>query len=375
MAVTYGIDAHLLLRERLDGVPRYAWNVLEAMMRMPLHEGERVVLYAHNNKPEGLVLPEHWTWNVLKWPISRGWTHGRLSLEMLLHPPSVLFIPGHEIPLFVRGSTRVVTTVHDIAFRTVPDVYEAPQIRRQTLAVARALSRAAVILSPSEATRQDLVREYAFPSDRIVVTPLAPTLPVAVGDAQEVLRKYRVTESKYIIAVSRLEKKKNTLLLVRAFGLLKRKLGHGHPLTLVLAGAFGFGEQDIRRAIVEEGLEADVRLPGYVNDHDLSPLLSHALCYAFPSRAEGFGIGILEAMNHHVPVVASAIPSSKEVAGDAAILVSENDVQAFARVLESLVHNTQLRSQYIALGSERVKQFSWDLCAQKTWEALRSLVR
>lgn len=373
--ITYGIDAHLLLRKHKDGVPRYAAMLLDAMMQQPLLEGERVVLYANGAKPEDLVLPTGWSWKLLHWPMRRGWTHGRLSLEMLLWPPSVLFVPGHEVPILMRPSTAVATTVHDVAFRTLPEVYEPAAVRRQDIAVRRAIGRAQTLFVPSGATKHDLVHEYHVDAKRIVVTPLAPTLPVAPVDAEEALRRYQVGNGQYIFAMSRLEKKKNTLLLVRAFAALKRKLGHAHPLTLVLAGQFGFGERDIRRAIAEEHIEDEVRMTGYLDDTDASVLLRHARCFAWPSRAEGFGIPILEAMNHGTPVIASNIPSSIEVAGDAALLVSQHDISAFTRGLETLVHDSELCERYRQAGFARVKAFSWDQCARETWKGLRGLIR
>ena len=152
---TYGIDAHLLLRKERTGVPRYAGLLLQHMMAMPLLSEEAVVLYGHGPQPTDLMLPDGWRWKILHWPIPRGWTHGRLSWEMLVHPPDVLFVPGHEVPAGVQKRTRVVTTIHDVAFRTVPDVYDASSRRRQEMAVQQAIRRAAIILTPSEATKQD----------------------------------------------------------------------------------------------------------------------------------------------------------------------------------------------------------------------------
>jgi glycosyltransferase involved in cell wall biosynthesis len=373
--ITYGIDAHLLLRKHKDGVPRYAAMLLDAMMQQPLLEDERVVLYANGAKPDDLVLAPGWVWKTLRWPIPRGWTHGRLSLEMLLSPPSALFVPGHEVPMLMRSSIAAVTTVHDVAFKILPEVYEPAAVRRQDVAVRRAIHRAQTLFVPSAATKHDLVHEYHVDAKRIVVTPLAPTLPVVDADVEDVFRRYQVGDGQYIFAMSRLEKKKNTLLLVRAFAALKRKLGHAHPLTLVLAGQFGFGERDIRRAIVEEQIESEVRLPGYLNDADASVLLRHARCFAWPSRAEGFGIPILEAMAHGTPVVASNIPSSVEVGGDAALFVSQNDISAFTRGLETLVHDSALCERYRQAGFARVQAFSWDQCATETWKALRATIR
>ena len=373
--ITYGIDAHLLLREHTTGVPRYAWLLLQHMMTKPLQDGERVILYGHAAQPSDLVLPTGWSWSVLHWPIPRGWTHGRLSLEMMMHPPDVLFVPGHEVPLFVRKSTKVVTTLHDVAFRTTPEVYDPSSRRRQEMAVQQAIRRATIITSPSEATKHDLVHLYGMKPERIVVTPLAPTILPTNSDASDLLRRLQIGDGQYVLSISRLEKKKNTALLIRAFAALKRKLGKGHPLKLVLAGTFGYGEQEIRHAITQEGVHDDVRLTGYVSDDDASLLLSHALCFAFPSRAEGFGIPVLEAMAHGTPVVSVNIPAIREVAGDAAVLVSPNDAAALMSAMERMLFDPSLRNDYRARGSEHVKRFSWDATAETTWLALRSAYR
>lgn len=372
---TYGIDAHLLLRQNATGVPRYAWLLLREMMKTPLADDERVVLYGHLPKPSDLDLANGWSWKVLRWPLHRGWTHGRLSLEMIFRPPTVLFIPGHEVPMLTRKSLAVVTTIHDVAFRAHRDVYDRAALHRQDLAVRRAIRRAQILLTPSEATMADLALYYHVAADRVVVTPLAPTLSVIPAQAgiqqtSELLRKLQINKGQFILSISRLEKKKNTVLLVRAFAMLKRKFGAGSSLVLVLAGTFGYGEEEILRAIREEGIGDCVRLPGYVSDDDASILLSNALCFAFPSVAEGFGIPVLEAMEHGTPVIASNISVMREVCGQAAILISPNDVLALSAAIESTM-NPASRDEYIAKGFENVKRFGWDITAKETWSALR----
>lgn len=369
-----GIDAHLLLRTKKDGVPRYAQKLIEGMMCQPLFEGERIILYGHQAQPKDLVLANGWSWKVLHWPIPRGWTHGRLSLEMFFHAPDVLFVPGHEVPTFVSKKTKVVTTLHDIVFKTVRESYEPSSRQRQDLAVRRALSRAQKILTPSEATKKDLIDEYHVASDRITVTPLAPTIPVIDEPADDLLRRAQIIDGQYVLYIGRIEKKKNVEQLVRAFALLKRSLGSTHPLKLVLAGTDGFGAENVRRAIEEEKMADDVRMVGYVSDHDASLLLQHALCFTFPSKGEGFGIPILEAMEHGTPVIASYITALAEVAGGAAVLVSPNDIAALASAIRLLMTDEKLRDEYRIKGKARAAEFSWERCATTTFDALRAAI-
>ena len=371
---TYGIDANALTRLNPTGVERYVRFLLEAMMRAPLEIDERVVLYVRSI-PTDIDLPQGWSWKVLSFVLSKGWTHLRLGFELIMHRPSVLFVPAHEIPLLAPKSIPVVTTIHDVAFAMNPKVYDPASRQRQELAVQNAIRRAKILLTPSNATKHDLESHYHVASDRIVVTPLAPTLSVipaqaGIHQASELLRKLQIGKDRYVLSISRLEKKKNTALLIRAFAQLKRKFGAGNPLVLVLAGSFGYGEQEIRRVIDEEKMADFVRLTGYFSDEDASALLSNALCFVFPSVAEGFGIPVLEAMEHGTPVIASNIAVMREVCGVAAVLVSPNDVSALSSAIESIMES-KTREDHRARGFVQARTFSWETTAAETWKALR----
>lgn len=366
---TYGIDANALTKPNPTGVERYVRFLLEAMMNAPLEIDEHVMLYVRSI-PLGIDLPKGWSWKVLPFILPKGWTHLRLGFELMMHKPNALFIPAHEIPLFALKSISVVTTIHDVAFAMNPQVYDPASRQRQELAVQNAIRRAGILLAPSNATKHDLESHYHVASDRIVVTPLAPTTPKSTADASEVLRKLQIGKDRYVLSISRLEKKKNTALLIRAFAQLKRKFGAGNPLVLVLAGSFGYGEQEIRRVIDEEKMANFVRLTGYISDEDASALLSNAMCFAFPSVAEGFGIPVLEAMEHGAPVIASNIAVMREVCGDAAVLVSPNDVSALSSAIESMM-GVEAREDYRARGFVQARKFLWEVTAAETWKALR----
>jgi len=374
----YGIDANALTRPNPTGVERYVHFLLEAMMQIPLEADERVVLYVRS-VPVGIDLPSGWSWRPLSFILSKGWTHIRLGVELILRHPTVLFVPAHEIPMITPRKLPVVTTIHDVAFRTHRDVYDSVAVRRQDFAVQRAIRRAQILLTPSNATRGDLELHYRVAEDRIVVTPLAPTLPVISAQAGiqqtlALLHKLQITKGQYVLSISRLEKKKNIVLLIRAFAMLKRKFGAGSSLVLVLAGSFGYGEEEILRVIREENVADSVRLTGYVSDDDASILLANSMCFAFPSVAEGFGIPVLEAMEHGTPVIASDISVMREVCGDAAILVSPKDVSAFAGAIELMMKHEN-REEYIQKGLENVKRFRWEATARETWNALQNAAR
>jgi glycosyltransferase involved in cell wall biosynthesis len=371
---TYGIDANALLRSEGTGVEKYVRFLLTEMMKLPLEEGEKVLLYAARPKPASLELPKGWEWRCLSFFLPKGWTHIRLSIELLFHSPDVFFSPAHEIP-FLRGRAAVVSTVHDVAFRHDARLYGGKASARQEWAIARVKKYAKRVLAVSEATRRDLGELFAFDLSRVIVTPLAPSFSQKPTEEEtgEVLRKYRLTRGQYISYVGRIEEKKNVATLIKALLLLKSKLGNGHPLELVLAGSLGYRGEEIRAIAENSSFASQIRFLGYIPDADVPPLLSGSLAFVFPSSGEGFGLPVLEAMVSETPVIASDIPAVREVAGDAAKLIPPTHVDGFAEALRTFVFEERAREDYIEKGKERVRHFSWETTARKTFEVLRSL--
>ncbi len=370
--ITYGIDGTALIKPTPTGVERYVTQLLSAMMTLPLApESERVILYAPQAKPAQLVLPLGWVWKELDFWLPRGWTHIRLSYELLRHPPDVFFNPAHEIPL-CHGRAKVMTTVHDVIFRHVPGAYSAASLRRQEWAIKSIAKRAARIVTVSEATKTDLIDIYKIPAERLVVTPLAPGSSLGPpATAQAVMRKYALTPGMYVLFVGRVETKKNPITLIKAFIELRRRYGVGHPLKLVLAGSQGFGAEAALNLAKASNCTNDILFLGYVPDEDVPELMANALCFAFPSLGEGFGIPILEAMAAGLPVIASDLPVMREIAHEAALFVPALDVAKWTVALDTMLIDQKRREELSVKGKERVKAFSWIQTAEATWQALR----
>jgi len=369
---TFGIDANALLKEKPTGVENYVKRLLLAMMKQPLNEGEQVVLYSAKPKPQELELTQGWSWKELSFFLPKGWTHLRLSLELTLHPPTVFFSPAHEIPFF-PGRAGIVSTVHDVAFRRFPESYDARGRARQELSIKRVKRLARRVLAVSEATKQDLVSLFSFDPSRVIVTPLAPSFShkPTVEEISLVEQKYRLTAGQYLLFVSRVEEKKNVRTLLKAFLLLKKKLGVGHPLKLVFAGSPGYGFDALQEMANSSISKDDVLFLGYVPDTDVAPLMGGARAFVFPSLWEGFGLPILEAMVAGAAVIASDIPVFREIVHDAAILVPATSADLFAQAFERILFDEPYRQELIARGEERARKFTWEETAAKTWEALR----
>jgi glycosyltransferase involved in cell wall biosynthesis len=254
----------------------------------------------------------------------------------------------------------VVATVQDLTAVDYPDLHPRRRVAQQR-AQLRALSRADVILAISAATR-DRLAAHGFNGDTIVVSPLGRTpLPLPAAT--------RPPERPYLLAVGEVTRRKGHDVLLRAFA--------GADLdgiTLVVAGPDGF-DAGFRHQLVDELRLADrVRFLGQVDESTLASLYAGALALCFPSRAEGFGLPVVEAMGASVPVVASDIDALREVAGDSALYVPAGDDTALAEAMARIAGDAPLREQLVARGRARAASFTWARTARITVDAYRRVL-
>lgn len=357
----YGIDVNALTRKKRTGTERYVFELIQEMKRIPLNKDERVVLYASADIPDIQPLPPGWSVQILSWPTwLKGWTHLRLGLHLWRNPPNVFFTPAHEVPL-CTGGALVVSTIHDIAFRHVPEVYTWKGRLRQNWALRRAMKKSDAILTVSEATKIDLLADHSFKKKQIVVTHLGVDQGMHVD---------QVEKKQVLSFVGRLEEKKGVDVLIDAFHVLCEE---GFEYELSLLGGFGKKSDRIKKKIDQSPWSDRVHVHGYVSDEERIRVVQESTLFIFPSRYEGFGLPILEAMQLHVPVLSSDLPVLQEVGGDAAVFFSVNDVNDCARQMTRILRDAKLRNDLVQKGIARVKAFTWESTAQKTWDVLQEL--
>jgi len=277
---------------------------------------------------------------------------GTLWLDLAWYPhvlarraggADVLHCPTYRGP--VRGGrVPVVVTVHDVAVFRHPEAFPPWTRAYSRRVVPRVLRVARRIIAVSEFTAGELESVLRVPRAKVRVVPngvdavFGPDGPRADGD--------------YVLAVGTLEPRKNLARVIEA----TRRLG----VELRVAGARGWG-----------GVEAHgdgVTWLGEVDDEELARLYRGALCLAYPSLYEGFGIPVLEAMACGTAVVTSAEGATAEVAGSAAVLVDPLDTTAIAGGIErAIAHRGELRPR----GLERARAFSWDESARRTLDLYR----
>jgi len=224
--------------------------------------------------------------------------------------------------------------------------------------VPRAARRAERVLTVSERTRRDLIEHYGLPESNIVVTPNG--VDPAFG-----LDGPKADGSAYALFVGALQPRKDPVSAVEAIALVDG------GLRLVFAGPDKGCGPALREAVARLGLEDRVELLGYVEQERLAALYRGAACLVFPSRYEGFGLPVIEAMACGTPVVATRTSALPEVAGDAAVLVEPGSPAALAQGISDVLAD---RERLTAAGLERARSFSWRKSAERTLAVYRELL-
>ena len=302
-------------------------------------------------------------WQRLRVPLPIELFTGRLDL---LHAPDFVLPP-------TRAHTLV--TIHDLSFLVHPECAEPSMVRYLTDAVPRGLRRANVILADSQATRNDLARLLAVDPARVelVYPGVEPRFcPLPAATTEPVRRRLSLPDH-FVLFVSTLEPRKNLVRLLEAFAQVVQT--DNSNLHLVIAGRRGWLYEDIFAAIDRLQLHARVQLLDYVHDKDLPALYNLAAAFVYPSIYEGFGIPPLEALACGTPTVVADNSSLPEVVGDAAVLVSAEDVGSIASGIARVVSDAALRARLRAAGPAQARKFTWEQAAQRVLACYQRAVR
>jgi glycosyltransferase involved in cell wall biosynthesis len=280
-------------------------------------------------------------------------TVGLPRLLKRLKPDLAHFL--YAMPPRYRG--RSVVTVHDLSFEHFRDVMSLRDRLLFRTQVPRSARRAARVLTGSEWTKRDLVEHYGLAPDRIAVTPYGVD-PVYRPEGPR-------ADGRYALFVGAIQPRKDPLAALEAIALVDS------DLRLLLVGPEKLGADRVHDAILELGLEGRVELRGHVERDELAALYRGAAVLVYPSRYEGFGLPVLEAMASGTPVVATTAASLPEVAGDAAVLVEPGNPAALAGGIERALAD---RERLVAAGLERARGFSWAETARQTLAVYRELL-
>jgi glycosyltransferase involved in cell wall biosynthesis len=366
-----GIRLGILLEQCLGPVPggtgRYARELAEALVdEAPPASSVRVWTAWHRDPaaarvpgaagPSRLPLPRR--------PLTVAWERGVGPVPRgadLVHAPTPLAPP--------RGRRPLVVTVHDAVPWTHPETLTLRGVRWHRSVIERAARSADAIVVPTQAVSDELARHVFLRRPPVVVGEGVSARLTPGPDADARAARLALPDGDFLVTLATIEPRKGLDVLLDALAV------PGAPeVPLLVVGQPGWGSVDVAARAAELGLGSRVRLLGRLPDEDLAVVLARAAVLVAPSRAEGFGLPVLEAMAAGVPVVGSDAPALVEVGGGATRTVPVGDAPALAEALSEVLGSASLRAQMAAAGRRRAADFSWAAAAGRLWELYGSLL-
>ena len=320
--------------------------------------------------PSSDMPEESKNWRYIVFQVKKLWTLWGLSKRFLTGKDklNVFFSPTHYLPLYT--SCPSVISILDVSYIYFPELFKKKDLYQLKLWGGYSIKKAKKIITISNSSKDDIIKTYGVSSDKIAV--IYPGIKIQNSEAKiknmdELKKKFEI-EGDYILFVGTLQPRKNVSKLIEAFAKLKNK-----DIKLVIVGKKGWLYEEILSAPLKFGVSERVKFLDFVNDEDMPPLYKNALCFILPSLYEGFGLPILEAMQHGCPVLTSNVSSLPEAGGDAAEYFDPQDVNDIAQKIEEVIDNKALREEMVEKGYNQVKKFSWEKAAKETLKVLEEV--
>ncbi len=362
-----GIDASRADVAQPTGVERLSQAWIAALIQAAPHH--RLRLY--HRRETHMPAPSHVEHCLVRPP--RLWTHVGLAREIMHRPPDALFVPGHVMPWvsalpFMRGRIRLVATVHDLGYRHFPRAHPPLQWLYLELGTRFSVRVAHAVITISHATRRDIVAHYRVPPERVHVAYPALLSQPTINDVliNQTLKRLSLARDRFVLHIGTQQPRKNLRRLIAAWA----RSSLSHEYALALAGAGGWGNEDLRATAAAHGVQDSVRVIGYVDEPTKWALLYTARAYALPSLAEGFGLPVLEAQSVGLPIACSRLSALPEVAGDGATYFDPLDEDSIAEALQQVTCDPDLRQRLREAGYRNLQRFSWEASARVILAAL-----
>ena len=351
------------------GVGRYLLNVVRHWTEDALAGWSRVTFYASRPLDRAEVpLPPNIDVKILGPALPMlVWENSRLGPSS---HDDVLFCPSYSRPLVSRGAT--VVTTHDAVPQIHPELFPLSVRLFYNRLYGWSARHATLVVTDSEAARQDIAQYWHVPLERIRVVYLAPldafrprrdAAMLAEGHQRAV-----GSSAPFFLFVGKIAGRRNLPCLLEAFALFKRRTAHPHCLLLV---GLNPHQLDVAALSGRLGVSQDVRQCGYVSDDELNVLYNRAEALVMPSVYETVSLPVMEAQAAGAPTICIDTTGMREITGGAAGMVPRLEPEALVAAMIQMVEDRAFRDDIAARGLENSKRFSWIRCSHETLAVLR----
>lgn len=343
------------------GVRRYVTELGAALVAL----GEPVEMVALGGSPDAIPAGLGHVGEPWHPPTNLGWTVAGLPRAASRAGVDLIHAPAYTAPLW--GAVPTVLTIHDVSYERHPEWYPYRRDRFRRAFYRSSARAAAHVLTDSEFSRREIADAYAIPLDRVTVAAPGVSSDFGPGSSSQSLPSG--VSTLFLLHVGDLHERRNVAVAIDALARARGRLAG--EVSLVLAGIDrGVGDRlDSQAAAVGIPL---VRL-GTVDDSTLRSLYRAAAALVYPSRYEGFGLPVLEAMASGTPVIASRAASIPEVLGEAGLLLDPDAPDAWADAIVRVMTDPEQQARMRRAGMARAAGFSWTRTARLTLDVYRQV--
>lgn len=364
-----GIDGNEANQTHRVGVGQYAYHLLYWLNL--INTRHQFIIYLKDKPLRDLPKKSRlWQYRVIgPKPV---WTKIALPIHLLLTSKqlNLFYSPSHYSPN--PSPIPTIPTIHDIGYLKSKDEFNKKDIFQLTKWTETSIRQAKHIISVSEFTKNELIKTYHLPPEKISVVPnsVDPPSKSNLKYQSAVLKKFKIN-SPYFLSVGTLKPNKNYSFLIECFAKFLKLSDKFSNYSLVIAGKKGWIYDDIFATVKKLYLSSQVIFTDFISDQERSALYRQALATVIPSLYEGFGIPAIESQKVGTPVIASHIPPLIEVLKDSAIFINPQNQPGLIAALKSITNPT-IRKKYILKSKLNSKNLNWKNSARLLLQVFES---
>jgi glycosyltransferase involved in cell wall biosynthesis len=367
------------INDRFPGIGRYTYNLARALGGLDTKDEFLILINPRqkNSRFDFDLIADTKNMHLIPCSIPRSLPFEVFSLPVVIHRlrPSVFHAPFFLRPYAIP--CPCVTTLHDVIPLRYGDnsdrIFYRPIF---WIGVKLACQSSAAIVCPSKTSGEYIERFCERLGKRLFVTPLAadPLLRRQPESAIDKMRQKLGLLRPYVLHLGSHFPHKNVESLVLAWASLKSSANqHSMSHQLVLAGYNASNSPLIRKLMRKHGIEDSVNFIGTVDEEEIASLYSGADLFVFPSKIEGFGLPVIEAMACGTPVICSNAAALREIANGAAWTVDPNHIDSLAGAIDQFLASSKLRREFIKKGLDRAAQLTWEATAKETYRVYKKV--
>lgn len=371
------VNTRLLLADKLEGI---GWFAHETLSRITKAHPEHTFLFLFDRPYDPRFVYGPNVVSIVVPPPTRHPLLYRLWFGLMVprilrkHKADLFLSPDGFLSLSVPDSTPQLSVMHDLNFEHYPEDLPAAYSRYYRSFFPRFAKKAARIVTVSEFSKQDIVKHYGVPADRVDVVHngvSAVYAPLA-SEEQHKVRDKLTGGAPYLICVGSMHARKNVARLLLAFD----RIAAEQPIMrLVFVGEQMFHDARMEEAWAQVKHKDRVVFTGRLGQQELRRTLGAAMALVYVSYFEGFGIPVAEAMKCGVPVVCADATSLPEVAGDAALYCDPFNVDDIARAMRTIMSDPALRERLSTEGLQRAERYTWERTADGLWASVEHMMK